>query len=394
MVSKILVTVSLGLLVTACAETDLGKNVDENIGEKLKPVTTIVDTNGVNSSEVIVFDQTTRLLHKFSLDQMTHRTAWRVLNPSLEHYILQASSGAYAVDISQKNISIFRSDGAAIHNPIRLPGNPLSASFRSATGYLVVYDDTGAVGFLKLSPNGDVLDSWVGGSVLTDDVLLKAGDFLNDGRLVLSLSDNSIAIVNADQTMAQKKWIFTRFTSPIPEIKVIAPVPGQPNLVMAFSNTKLALISLATQAAVASHDLAGYRTTVMFSKRVNPHFIFEKNTGGRTLVYVKDAQLNPRDLPASFTESVTTSVLDLATDQWTFVERAWGKNGIVGVKKYQFSGLLSKQYFTVPNQAQLEISNNKLLALHPSELGYAVCYDIDTEGIQEAKLFNLPYIGQ
>lgn len=394
MVFKNLLAVAFVVLLTGCGEIDLGKDVDFGIGEKLNPISTMVDANGVNTSDVILFDKTTRYIHKFSLSDMTHQRAWKVQNPSLDHYVLQASSGNYAIDISQKHISIFRADGSSTHNPIRMPGEPHSASFRSATGFVAIYDRTGAVGFLKLGANGEVIDSWVGGSIVDEDVMLEAGDFMEDGRLVLSLSDDSIAVVDATQTMAQKKWIFTKFAAPFADIKLISPIPSQPTLIMAFSSKNLALISLDTNSVVATLDLTIYSKTVAFSKRVNPHFIFEKPLGGRTLVYSKDGLIKQRDLPASLIANVSSTILDLAADQWTMVEKSRYKSGATNLLKYRFSDMLSTQTFALPANAQIEMSNSKVLALYPSELGYAVCYDVDTQAQKVAKLFNLGHIGE
>lgn len=68
---------------------------------------------------------------------------------------------------------------------------------------LVMYDDLNTVGIVKMDSNGQVVKAWVGGNLL-GSANIQAGDLLSNGKLILTLSNKSIAVVDVAQTLAQK----------------------------------------------------------------------------------------------------------------------------------------------------------------------------------------------
>src|SRR6185503_16676421 len=106
---------------------------------------------------------------------------------------------------------------------------PKSASYQASRGYLVVYDDLHAVGIFKLNPLGAVISYWMSGPVVTGDVTISSGDLDDEGKLVLGLSDNSIMVVDVEQSLTQQNYVsVNQFATGLTDLQWIAPIHDDP----------------------------------------------------------------------------------------------------------------------------------------------------------------------
>lgn len=371
------------------------------IGKKLEN-TSSVSVNGTEDvKKVAVYDKTVKRIHQFDITKMEHLGSYAVENTQVPHYVLSDIDGRYIVDLSKKGFSIISPIGTVTKDPVTLQGTPVSAAFRPDLGILLIYDDLNNVALLKISADGSVTSNQkvLLGSYLVNAANITAGDIADNGKLILSLSDDSIAVVDIEQTLQQRKWIFTNFTTTLKEISWVAPIPGNPDQVLLISRSAVALLNVQTQTILSKVD-ALYGSVLKASKDIDPHVIV--NTGNDTTMYFVSGgtiQSRTRYLQS---KNILSSYLDIANDRWSLLDSQDQPLTIFNdpnandktkeFKNFRLSDMLALTTQTLPGKAHLQISRNFILGLFPSELGYAVRYDIDRDYNKELKYFNMKHI--
>lgn len=392
------------LALTACDGKVQPETEDHLIGSAVQSMSSLQSQDGSSTQKIAIFDETVRRIHEFDLNTMTFLRSHSVSNPSVKHYVLYGASGNYTIDFTTKGITIFNKYGQANKNPLRFQGTPKSAAFRPDLNLLIIYDDLMTVGFLKLDANGEVVKTHTAGAAVLGNLSISAGDISNDGNLVLALSDNSLAVVDVEQTLTQKKWILkpgSPFPTGLSNIKWLAPVRGKNEQVILRSDDKVALIDLNTKTELSSTSLSG-RSVQKVSKLVDAHVIFWDDNN-LVIAYADNSQIQTKKFYHS-ADQILNSQLDLQKDSWSFVDTKYNYqtvfNDLNGTKEqrvyksYRISDMLALNSFPVPSNVQIQLAENFMFALYPSELGYATRTSLDSESMTELKLFNVGYISK
>lgn len=376
-----------------------------NIGNPTKSVAALITPDEGESQSLVLFDKTVRRIHQFDVTSMKHLRSFEVRNPQDDHYVLYGNNGDYILDLSLKGLTIFDKNDQAQHQPIKLQGTPKSAAFLPSKGLVVVYDDLMSVGMMKLGSSGEVLKKWVGGSVVVGNATISSGDLNADGKLIFGLSDGSMVVVSdLEKVMDEKSWgSVDPFMTGLGDIKWLAPLPHQPNQVLVRTSQQIALLDIAARTLLASYPFD--QKVLKLSKFIDPHIILD--AGGKIkIIYAENSQIKERIyIPRTKVLDVyylLNSTLDLMKDSWSFVDSKepvqFLFNDIDATKtarrfaRHRFSDFLATHSQVVANNTQVEIAHDFIFSLYPSELGYAVRYDIESEKKSELKLFNLKYI--
>ncbi len=403
MVSKIILLTGLFTVLSACGPGRLpGGSSEDVIGQKLEAITPLKTSDGDSKAKISLYDPVIKKIHQFNLDQMSVLRTLSVLFPEEKHFVLDSSDGNYIVDLSKKHISIFDAQSNAQHNPIHLMGVPRSAAFRPDLGWLVVYDDLQSVGVLKLNSTGQVLKSHIFGSVVDGTNSIVSGDLLDDGRLVLALSDNSLAFVDLNASLAAnpQKWIVTLQPTVFSKINWIAPVPGRPDRLLIKTSTKAILYDHLTQSVIQDLDLNS-SDIMKLSKSVDPHIVLQTGNTTFKLIYTDGNTLRVKNFETEDkVDPLLHSDLDLKNDWWTYIslKNFYGNSYFNDVNqeleqrqlvRFRISDKLVMQNKAVADHAQIKLGIDYFFALYPSVLGKAEKYSILTEDISLMKGFNL-----
>ncbi len=382
-------TLILFFILAGCGRPP--SNEDENIiGNKLRSMTTLSSREGGENKRIAIFDKTVRRIHQFDLSQNTYVKGVSVLQPQLDHYLLYDDSGDYIVDLADGHIAIIESSGHQNVDPLHLPGKPVSAAFRGSLGLLVVLDQLGSIGLLKLDRDGRVEKSWLGGPLFSDGGTLRAGDITDDGKLVISLSDGTVAVVSIESSIEKRAWDFLSMSPGFSQIDWIAPVRGNPDLIMVKNSTHVALMQLSLQAILGAPIEINESMLVKTSKLVDPHIVVSSLDGDK-IIYVSDGQLKEKSLYTR-RRVLLSSNLNLESDTWSFIDSEGDDSVARRFKHLKFSSLLAVQNQVVPDHTQAELTETRLFTLYKSELGYATSMDIRDNTKHEFKLFNLEHI--
>lgn len=390
-------------MLTGCSGPITADLKDEYaIGNKPTVVSSLSVPNGDEPQSVVIFDKTVRRIHQFDVRNMRHVRSLEVRNAADEHFVLYDQPGNYVVDLSAKGLSIFNKNGQANHQPIRFQGKPKSAAFDPANGNLIVYDDLMSVGMVKLSGSGEVLMAGVFGPVISGKTI-ASGDLSASGKLILAMSDASIVVVDVAQTLSLQGWVFTQYATGLTDIRWVAPLPKMPSQILVRTASKIALLDVNTQSTLGSYDVS--EKVVKLSKFNDPHVLL-RDGNKLIIVYADNSTLKSKTLYLTTgvwdVHSILSSNLDLAKNTWSMVDTQKIVSSIFNdldesrversFKRYRFNDLLAYDNKVVPGDTQIEVGQNFIFALWPSQLGLAVRYDIDSNQTLRAEAFNKSYI--
>lgn len=331
MLSKLLFSMILLLFLSSCDmsyKSDRTKD-DYLIGEILANFSKLANESGTDQNKIAMFDESVRKVHLFDLNQNKLVASVDVVESSNQdkHAVLYDENGNYIVDITSGGFAITDKYGVSQINPIKLIGKPLSAAFRSDLGILVVYDDVGSIGLLKLSAQGKVLQSWVGGSKISllSQAVISSGDLLDNQHLVTSLSDGSLAEIDIIQTLNQKKWIYNIIPTTLKTAKWVSRIPNMTSQVLlriSDDSHKIYIFDLDNQTVLDSYTVDGILEK---SSRVsNPHLLILSNDKqSMEIIYPENGLLKKIKIPRhneNFQQSILSSRLNLTKDTFSFVE--------------------------------------------------------------------------
>ncbi len=406
-----LVLSTAGLTVASVATLALtgcggGSNVDLNIGNNTigKPLASSSaqsDSNGSDRTEVVVFDKNVRLIHHFDLSHLSVINTLEVEHPEASHTVLFDQTTGMIADFSDFHITVFDHTGARTVDPVKLTGHPKSAALDSAHGILVVYDDMNTVGLLLLNPDGSPGAKWLGGPLLQNDTSLTAGDLIDDGSLILALSDGSLAKVDVVQSIALQSWVFKSVSTSLGRMKWVAPVHGFNDRVLVLTDTALSLVSLINGSVFAQHVIDASDRVAFESKTKDAHIVLQ--SGSQLSAVYSDGitiRIKPIDL---LTDLILSSRLCLAEDSWSLVTSDSAVSWTYGpsevetkdreLRKFRFSDFAALKKMALPDQAQLDISEAYIFALYPtSPLGYGERISIQDGQRVAIKMFNAGHI--
>jgi hypothetical protein len=397
--------IALSLVTAACTAGPGSGSEDNLIGQPLKEISSLSRADGGDSQNAVIFDEVTRKIHVFELGEMKLLRSHSVSNPDKKHTVISHENGNYVIDFSEKGLTIFSLNGVVQKDPVRFQGQPLSAAFNSDENLLVMYDDTNTIAMIKMNELGLVSRQWVAGPKLLEDKTIRSGDLLPNGQLILGLSDFSIGIVDVEQSILQKKWIFSSFDSTLGKgISWIAPVADNTNQILVRSENTLAIFDLLTKTKVTSVTIVDERISKL-SKISSGHAVtrLEANRDQIRLYYAKGSVIHRQDLQKQGLR-LLSSHLNFVTDQWTLVDQLSEADDDIyssalddkkvgrTLKSYRLSDMLPLQKTEVADKAQTLLSPSYLFSLFPSELGYAVRTNYLTLEKKEAKFFNMGHL--
>ncbi len=409
-------------LVTAvflfsCTLPKINSNDDDyQIGDQLAKTSSMSKADGTEKNIVGIYDETVQKIHIFDLKSNQHINTFDS-NPSAisakEHFVLYDDSGNYVVDITTKGFAIINKNNQSNKNALKLMGKPISAAFRSDLGYLILYDDAGSIGIFKLDVQGNILKQYLLGNRI-DSALgaptIASGDLLDNGSLVTSLSDGRLAVIDVEQTLNQRKWVYSVKTTNLTKAQWIARVPNNTNQVlfrvspegMGSVEHKIYLYDLSTETILNQISVTGY--IEKSSRNSQPHFLISSSDEKEiSLIYPEANQLR---LITQFRHNLSTaknivnSHLDLNSNVFSFIEvetrtaylnENLNYNSILedrAYKKFRLPDMLLLNTFKIPNGTTMEMSEDFILALFPHKLGYAISYATDESSKYEFKFFN------
>lgn len=396
-------------------------NAENLIGSPLTKNSKLQSSSEDESDKIVVFDKTIKKVHHFDLASSTHLGRYDVEKPDDDHFLIYSSTKNYFVDMTRKKITVQALDGSKNNNGVKFAGTPISATYDSKKGYLVVYDSFQSVLIYKIDDNGSIVSSFVSGPEIKEKGTIQAGDLSTGGKLVLSVrgvadanagtpAADFIVVIDVEAALAKQTLndpaVMTQIPSTLTEMSWVAPVRGYDNLVMIKSAGKLTLMNLDTQ-AVTSIDTDDW-VVEKYSKTKDAHVVMRKSYNfladangnlERRLYYVEAGVLKSKVLTKNF-KFIISSHLDLKRGFWnvtkaTVIDELDLYNSYLDFKegrsftRIRTSDLLSVIDTDIAKDATIEIGNDFLFSLYPSPMGYATRTEIDSNQVSYIRNFNV-----
>jgi hypothetical protein len=395
--AHLLLAVVSAMLFTACGPTG-GLSGERVIGEKLQDISPPDRDTGA-MRRLVLFDPTIRMIHQFDLENRTYERSLSVVEPELEHHLLYQDDGSYIIDLADRRLATYDQAGRRSEVGLNFVGAPVSAAFRPRLGFLVIYTDVNSVGLIKFGDHGQVLKSAICGPVIStaEDLTIVAGDLNDSGDLVVALSDDRLAVLDVENSITSQSWSLKRLiTTAFHQITWVAPVRGKPQEVLIKHQTGFALLDLSASGSgqtLADYEIARGEEVALLSKAIDAHFLIGDATGSALKIgYIAADTIHFRSLNESVS-AVTSSRLNLATDSWALLESD-EKLGKRLTKSFRFHDLVALFKQDLPPKGPLQLLENSVFALLPSELGHAIDFNLSDGTTTQFQRFNVGHLDQ
>lgn len=360
------------------------------IGTPLSPESGLYNSYGIETSTLFVVDKSTHRLLGVSLSDLSIKHQFELKNKEVDHCVSMDINEKFAIDFSKKHLNIYGVDGGIYDRPFNFQGTPSSVAYNPYTRTMIMQDNLGSVGVMKLAENGAIEKSWLGGPKLAENQTIIAGDLDKSGRLILSLSDGSISVVDIDSTLEKQAWQEVTFAPNLGLVNWISPDGGNGDLVLVASPTKIAIINLATRAIVEERTLDAGATIQAVSKAGRPHVYTIKNDlvslyflNAKGAIEVANlAQTSLADLKQSYMDSGATSLTMLFSS---------GKKSH-SVIKLRLSDALVMVEKTIGTDGETSVNASSVFVNFNDPLGALELHNLENSDVKRLEGYNFDYI--
>ncbi|MBP9708441.1 MAG: hypothetical protein KBD78_12425 [Oligoflexales bacterium] len=385
----------LFLLIISCSTKE---EIEKSgyIGETLEP-TSFQFKDDVNADAAFFVDDPSSRILELKLADMSISKSFALSNAGNEHTLASGPDGSYVIDFSTKHLEIIKTDGTRSEQFLDFQGTPVSAAFDASLGIMVMLDDIYSVGLLMLSETGDLRKSWLGGSLIAAGKSLRAGDIDSKGNLLLSTSDDSIAIVNIEESIDAKEWVSESFATDLENIYWIAPDSDLDGLSLLLSKESLAIFNSNSGSISEQKELPSATMRVSInSKNGKPHVITtDKNGTTIQLHFINSGgSLDTVNIPPSGIDlfPISDSYLDKDLSTFTYFRTLF--DGEYEISKFRLSDNLALFYKVIDSAGKASLTPNHLFINKEAPLGYLQVLDFESSLLKELKGYNFEYFRQ
>lgn len=405
------------IFLTSCSSgSDVGL-----IGQRLNQQAGLYNSYGIDTKNIFVVDSMTNRILGVNSEKMTLDYEFTLSNPEEEHYVAVDANEKFVIDFSKKHLQVIGLDGGRYDNPIKFQGTPASVAYGPASRTMVMQDDLKSIGILKLGETGAIEKSWLGGPLVADGKSVTAGDLDKAGRMILSVSDNSLTLVDIDATLAQQSWQTSSFTTTLTGINWVAPDQNVDNMTLVATDTKLGLINMATQTLADSVDFPstaiGKQTTMALSKFTSqtdyfyrtpyyynqqkliglsksgkPHAIVRASSASEpVLLYAgSDGKIKRHPLQKAASGYYLQSYLSNdAKELVVMIQPNYREISILGLR---LSDNLVIRQTTVPRVGSAQINNKLLFIDHQTGLGRLDLHSLEDDTVKTIEGYNFDFL--
>ena len=365
----------------------------DQIGDSLSFVTSSYVQGPAGSDLVYAYDHYVQRFHQFDLSTPAIMASFSV-RESKTHHILSSASGAYLVDVSEEHVDLVVPGQASQTDVLHLSGKPATSAAIPSEGIYVIVDELKSIGCLLVDDNGTVTGSFVGGAKLGALDTVLAGDLLPGGKLVVSLSDQSFAIIDVKQSVTQQQWVFDTMPGVSETIDWVSRIPDASNRFVATTATQIVVMDISTQTVVSQTALD--KTLVARFRNAQPHLY--ASDGTNLFLYTIDpaGQVSSQILAGSIT-AVSDSTLDQDRSHITIVQQDLSPDELgfayPKIFRIRLSDSLVVSKKDPIGRSRVGITSNYMLFQYESALGFAERYAFDTDATAHVmEGFNIPYL--
>lgn len=412
MASKIYIC--LMLLLSGCGKASYDTDL---IGVRLDEQTGLFNSYGIETKNIFVFDSMTNRILGFNAETMSLDYKFELTNPGERHYVAMDVNEKFVIDFSKRHLQVINLDGRRFDSPLKFLGTPISSAYNPTARMMIIQDDLGSIGILKMASDGAIEDSWLGGPLVSEGKTIVAGDIDGAGRLVLAMSDGSITLVDLTATLAQKSWQSSNIVSGQAGINWVAPDIKVADKILLASPTSISVLDMTTKTITETITLNAtalkiisnyYQSTPSgkyyvnssepltgFSKAGKPHVLVKNTSGTNPKLYYlgADGKIKTHVFQKVTVGSYLQSYLSADATEFVALFQSKRKEArVLGVRLTDSLVIRDKTISVPSGSAKI---NSKLL-LHDFEtgLGRIDLYNITDDTVKTTQGYNFEYLGQ
>jgi hypothetical protein len=385
--SKVIKIVLAAGLLNSCQADDGKKGM---IGDRLTQDSGIFNSYGIETSSVFVVDQTTDRLLGISLSDFTIKHQFELKKKEAEHVTIMDINEKFVIDFSKKHLNIYGLDGGSYDRPFNFQGTPTSAAYNPFTRTMIIQDSLQSVGMMQLAESGSITSSWRGGPQLASGTSIVAGDLDKSGRLVLAMSDETMAVVDVSQSIAQQSWQQTSFSPGLGKVTWVAPDSRNADLLLVSSSTKIAIVNSATKVVVDQKALESSSVIKFSSKAGLGHIFTEKN--GVVSVYFINAQgaIGVESLAQASLAGLKQSYLDGDASALTMLFQVGYRER--SVIKMRLSDALVEVEKSIDTTGETSINGKTVFVNYEDPLGALELHSLTSDDVKRLEGYNFDYL--
>ncbi|RYZ82932.1 MAG: hypothetical protein EOP04_21025, partial [Proteobacteria bacterium] len=168
---------------------------------------------------------------------------------------LAANENLYSFHIKGGSVFVVKSGAIEPVEVIKVAGSIRSYAADEKEGYYAFVDEFFSMALLKVGADGNVLSQWTGGSIINGVSNVVAGEMLAGGKLALLTDQQSILIVDINQTLVNQAWVYEEIPGGFKSPSWLGKVDGRNDRVLVLDEDSLDLIDLANRVVVASESI-------------------------------------------------------------------------------------------------------------------------------------------
>lgn len=404
----------------------------------------LFDLGHIDEKSYFFVDETTQRIIGVDLEKVAVKASLSLPESSTDHSIRIGPDDAYVLDFTERRLDIVKMDGTRTKSSLKFQGIPTSAAFDPTSGTMVMVDDLNSIGIIRLDASGEIIDEWLGGSLVSSKMQIIAGEIDASGRLVLVADGKTILIIDIDKTLAESEWNYESFDLDMSDLDWAAGDPQIANFAIISGRTGAAIIDLdkkeetdrlsylmpskptpininpiapqtltgasstqySTSAPSSPQEMIDYAadyaatdteetlptyTYVEKSQVKRPHLLAKSSEDGRLYIFTigSDGKFVRRIVPDIGTANPSQSFLSEDGENLIGFENEDSTTEILAMR---ISDGLVSQKISVKGEKVISFGEKYAVANAKSPLGFLTIYDFANDAQHEIKGFNFEYL--
>ncbi len=279
------------LLAFSCSDGKGNDPASPKIGVPLQEAYSVFTGSAgsaFNSNEAVFLDDFNRTVTIFQIDPFAVSETIKLPASIDAEAFFAGRQNQFFVLKERHGFGVLKRNGLYVKNPVPMFGTLTSVSYDASSNRLVLQDDLDSIALITFDDTGNVSSSWIGGPIIDGSSAIVAGTLLENGALVVSLSNNQLASIDFDASVKAGKWEFTVFDLAISEeLLWFSPVFNLAPVVIARTNHSIMTIDIKQKKILDSIALTESETATHFNRSIG-HVVVTDRVKNFSLIHSDD----------------------------------------------------------------------------------------------------------
>ncbi|SMF51972.1 hypothetical protein [Pseudobacteriovorax antillogorgiicola] len=358
--------------------------VNGDIGTPIEEVG-VIDTNSSPSDDQALFYSYDAYAGRLNLLDGSSQTlrfseTWQVQGDGLDQAWIAGPEGRFFFGVKDDQLYIYRS-GEAGELVNDFAGKLNSYASDPEQGFYVFVDSFLSILVLKVSEDGNIAGSWLGGSILDGESSIKAGDILTGGVFLIATTDGTLLSIDMEQSIAQQTWVTQEHSPAIGNPTWIADTGYQGAHALILDSDNVLYLFDAIDGTIVQQEEV--KSVLTRSKSGDDHLIVRRDDNNAYLIHGSDGTAWQEYLLPSL--SVTLKETKVGDGYLMAV----ATGSVSQFYKLRLSDGLVERRVEIKSYDKVGFTTDHIILFQDSPLGYIQMIDFDSSEEVIFSGFNL-----